>query len=69
MSALALKKQPFEALSGDFFYKLKALTVLGYYSSEAGASQELVYLPVPGGYLGSFKVSENGGRAFSPPVF
>ena len=69
MSACARHQSPFETLPEDFFFKLKALTVLGYYSSEAGASQELVYLPIPGGYLGDFKVSGNGGRAFSPRVF
>lgn len=65
MSACARHQAPFEALPGDFFFRLKALTVYGYYSSEAGASQELVYLPVPGGYLGDFKVSDNDGRAFT----
>lgn len=69
MSAFAFHDSPFGALSEDFFYKLKELTVIGYYSSQAGASQELVYLPVPGGYLGDFKVSANGGKSFSPPVF
>jgi len=69
MSAFAFHDSPFEALSEDFFYKLKELTVIGYYSSQAGAAQELVYLPVPGGYRGDFKVSENGGKSFSPQVF
>lgn len=69
MSAFAFHDSPFGALSEDFFYKLKELTVIGYYSSQAGASRELVYLPVPGGYLGNFKVSANGGKSFSPQVF
>jgi hypothetical protein len=69
MSALAHNEAPFDGLSEDFFFRLKALTVLGYYSSEAGASEELVFLPVPGGYKGNFKLSENGGKAFSPHVF
>lgn len=30
-----------------FFNKLKELTVLGYYTSEVGAKQELRYLPMP----------------------
>ena len=68
MSACVQNGAPFAELPGNFFYKLKALTILGYYSSEAGASQELVYLPIPGGYSGDFSVSDNGGRAFSPPV-
>lgn len=69
MRAFAFHDSPFGALSEDFFYKLKELTVIGYYSSEAGASRELVYLPLAGGYQGDFKVAENGGKAFSPPVF
>ena len=35
-----------------FFYKLKWLTVLGYYTSEIGGTQELKYNPVPGHYEG-----------------
>ena len=69
MSALALAQQPFDKHDTDFFYRLKALTIVGYYSSEAGASQELVYLPLAGGYQGDFKLADNGGRAFSPRVF
>jgi hypothetical protein len=69
MSALAHQQAPFDELPRNFFRRLKALTVLGYYSSEAGASEELVFLPVPGGYRGDFKLSENGGKAFSPQVF
>lgn len=69
MSALAHHKKPFDTLSADFFSTLKSLVVVAYYSSKAGASQELVYLPIPGGYRGDFKLAENGGRAFSPPVF
>ena len=68
MSALAHHETPFDGVSEDFFRRLKALTILGYYSSEAGASQELVYLPIPGGYDANFKVSANGGKAFSPRV-
>lgn len=30
-----------------FFKKIKELTVLGYYTSEIGAKQELTYLPMP----------------------
>ena len=69
MNACARLQPPFEEFSGNFFFSLKELTVLGYYSSEAGASQDLVYLPIPGGYRGDFKVTANGGRAFSPSVF
>lgn len=33
-----------------FFKQFKALVVAGYYTSEIGATQELVYAAVPGGY-------------------
>src|SRR5262249_19482860 len=43
-----------------FFYKLKLLTVLGYYTSEVGSQQELSYNPVPGRYEGDFDFSKVG---------
>jgi len=43
-----------------FFYKLKQLTVLGYYTSEVGATQELRYEPVPNRYDGNINFSEVG---------
>lgn len=36
-----------------FFSKLKELVVLGYYTSEVGATQELIYTPMPGYYDGN----------------
>jgi len=36
-----------------FFFKLKLLTVLGYYTSEVGATSELAFNPVPGRYDGN----------------
>ncbi len=43
-----------------FYQKLKELTVLGYYTSEIGSTQELVYLPIPGRYDGDFELAEIG---------
>lgn len=40
--------------------QLKALVVFGYYTSEIGATQELAYLAIPGGYKGNFKVKDIG---------
>lgn len=40
--------------------QLKALVVFGYYSAEIGATQELAYLAIPGGYKGNFKVKTIG---------
>ena len=36
-----------------FFFKLKLLTVLGYYTSEVGSTTELAFNPVPGRYDGN----------------
>jgi hypothetical protein len=43
-----------------FFQKLKELTVLGYYTSEMGATSELLYRPVPGAYDGDALFSDSG---------
>lgn len=42
------------------FKQFKALVVFGYYTSEIGASKELAYLAIPGGYKGSVKFSTVG---------
>lgn len=47
---------------------VKRLIVLGYYTSEAGASQELVYEPVPGRFDAD-KVAPAGGRAMANDWF
>lgn len=43
-----------------FFTKIKELTVLGYYTSEVGAKQELSYNPMPMKYDGDFDFAEVG---------
>lgn len=43
------------------FKILKDLTVTGYFTSEIGATQALVYDPVPGPYKGCIPVSNVGG--------
>jgi hypothetical protein len=57
-----------EQVSGEFkqqnrrqFKQLKNLIVFGYYTSEVGASQELRYLAMPGGYTGSIPYKEDEG--------
>jgi gluconate 2-dehydrogenase gamma chain len=47
-----------------FFAKIKELTVLGYYTSEVGSRQELLYRPVPGTYSGDALFADFG-RQFS----
>lgn len=41
-----------------FFATMKELTVVGYYTSEIGATQELRYLAVPGPYRGCIPFTE-----------
>ena len=50
--------------SGSFFKQIKELTVVGYYTSEVGATQERKYIPMPGYYDGYHKLS-NVGRQWS----
>ena len=45
-----LELQEDESAARNFALWLKELTVLGYYTSEIGASQELRYLAIPGSY-------------------
>jgi hypothetical protein len=49
-----------------FFKQLKALVTFGYYTSEIGATQELAYLAIPGGYKGNFKFKQVG-KAWALP--
>lgn len=44
----------------DFFDQLKSLTILGYYTSEVGVKNELIYDPIPGTYDGSVDFSKFG---------
>lgn len=45
---------------GSFFTQIKELTVVGYYTSEIGSTQELNYLPMPGSYDGHYKFAQVG---------
>ena len=44
----------------SFFTQFKSLTLFGYYTSEIGATQELAYLAIPGGYQGNFPFAKVG---------
>ena len=50
---------PFNGDDQLFFRKLKSYTLFAYYTSEAGATRELAYLPVPGGFKGNFPIRKN----------
>ncbi len=43
-----------------FFKRIKELVVLGYYTSEVGATQELIYMPIPGEFKGDVDFAEVG---------
>ena len=56
-----LDKESFSDNGTDIFFReFKALVVFGYYSSEEGASVELRYDRIPGGYKGCIPFSEVG---------
>ena len=48
-----------------FFRQLKELTLAGYYTSEAGATQELQWLASPGRWDADATLAEAGGRAWA----
>ena len=51
---------PFNDTDKWFFRQLKAYTALAYYTSEVGATRELAYLPVPGGFKGDVPFKKIG---------
>ncbi len=53
---------PFTPDQRGFFFQLKSLTLFAYYTSEAGATRELSYSPVPGGYKGNVPFHTVGRR-------
>lgn len=48
---------PFSDADMRAFRQLKGAIAFAYYTSEAGATRELAYLPVPGGFTGSIRVT------------
>jgi hypothetical protein len=53
-------KSPFTSKDRENFKQLKSWIVFAYYTSEPGATQELSYLAIPGGYKGNVKFSSVG---------
>ncbi len=60
LTAIEKKESGFNAIDKDFFSFFKSLTLTGYYTSEVGATKELAYLAIPGGYKGNFPFSKIG---------
>lgn len=50
---------PFGTEDQGFFRQLKGYVAFAYYTSEAGATRELAYLPIPGGYKGNYKLTRS----------
>lgn len=51
---------------GPFILTMKELTMLGFFTSEPGATEVLQYVPVPGAYKGCIPLSEAGnGRTWA----
>ena len=48
-----------------FITMMKELTLLGYFTSETGATQVLQYAPVPGAYFGCQSLAEAGGKTWA----
>jgi gluconate 2-dehydrogenase gamma chain len=62
--------QAFKTIEADpnaktFWFAIKELTLLGYFTSEAGSKQFLVYDPIPGDYEGCIPLDEVGGTWFA----
>jgi gluconate 2-dehydrogenase gamma chain len=47
------------------YRELRELIIFGYYTSEVGATEELNYDPIPGGYSGCIPLADVGGKAWS----
>jgi gluconate 2-dehydrogenase gamma chain len=59
IEASQMPASPFSPFgSGEFFAQIKELTVVGYYTSEVGATQERKYVPMPGHYDGYHKYAD-----------
>jgi gluconate 2-dehydrogenase gamma chain len=66
LEAEAVAARAANSADESFFHELKALTLVGYYRSEIGATQEQKYLLIPGYYKGDVPFKEVG-RTWSRP--
>lgn len=60
-----MKAQAGEAVEPTFFQMAREVTLLGYFTSQAGATEVLAYDPVPGGYTGCAPLEEVGGKTWA----
>lgn len=66
LEAEAIAARTANTADKSFFHELKVLTLVGYYRSEIGATQEQKFLVMPGYYKGDVPLEEVG-RAWSRP--
>ncbi|MCC2958219.1 gluconate 2-dehydrogenase subunit 3 family protein [Massilia sp. IC2-477] len=59
LQAMDRGRAPFDADGQAFFRQLKGYVAFAYYTSEAGATRELAYLPIPGGFQGNYKLTRS----------
>jgi hypothetical protein len=60
LHAIEAGQAPFNGEDQKFFMELKSYTAFAYYTAEVGATRELAYAPVPGGYKGDVPLKEVG---------
>jgi len=49
----------------SFFQIMRSTTLLGYFTSEVGATQALTHDPIPGTYEGCIPINKYGGKSWS----
>lgn len=49
----------------SFFQMMRSMTLLGYFTSEIGATETLVHDPIPGAYEGCIPLTRYGGKTWS----
>ncbi len=59
------RQQMRDSDSKPFFLLAKEMTVLGFFTSEVGATQVLNYDPIPGGFQGCMPLDEAGGKTWA----
>jgi hypothetical protein len=60
LHAIDAGQAPFNAEDREFFRQLKSYTAFAYYTAEVGATRELAYAPVPGGFKGDVPLKKVG---------
>ena len=63
--ALAIEKTELNPEEKTFWFSIKELTFLGYFTSEIGSKQFLKYDPIPGNYEACIPLDEVGGTWYT----